>query len=273
MICRDDLRKMLLGSYWTGRSVDEDRVTVAEEAQVRALVRAGIPVVIDATHLHPPFLRKWARLATQLGIPFEVVDVHADVDECKRNDYARMLAGGRYVGDKLIDRQARKYPEHKWPTVVATPFAVEPYAPDPTRPWGLLVDIDGTLAHYTDRSPFDYSRVSEDVVDPVIRNIVNEWRSDRDRGSFRRTVVMSGREGSCRKDTEAWLYRYGIRYDELFMREAKDYRPDYQVKYELFNKYVRDFYNVQFVLDDRDQVVEMWRKLGLKCLQVAEGNF
>ena len=26
-------------------------------------------------------------------------------------------------------------------------------------------------------------------------------------------------------------------------------------------------------LDDRDRVVKMWRKLGLTCLQVNEGNF
>ena len=33
-------------------------------------------------------------------------------------------------------------------------------------------------------------------------------------------------------------------------------------------------YDVAGVLDDRDQVVKMWRnELGLTCLQVAEGNF
>jgi hypothetical protein len=36
---------------------------------------------------------------------------------------------------------------------------------------------------------------------------------------------------------------------------------------------VRDNFDVQFVLDDRDQVVEMWRAMGLTCLQVAPGNF
>ena len=32
-------------------------------------------------------------------------------------------------------------------------------------------------------------------------------------------------------------------------------------------------YNVKFVLDDRNRVVEMWRSLGLTCLQVADGDF
>ena len=32
-------------------------------------------------------------------------------------------------------------------------------------------------------------------------------------------------------------------------------------------------YDVEFVLDDRDRVVKMWRDRGLKVLQVAEGDF
>lgn len=60
---------------------------------------------------------------------------------------------------------------------------------------------------------------------------------------------------------------YGILYD-LFMREA-----DYIVKAELFDKYVRHNYNVIGVLDDRTQVVNMWRSMGLTCLQVAPGDF
>lgn len=47
-----------------------------------------------------------------------------------------------------------------------------------------------------------------------------------------------------------------------------------EVKKELFDRYVRDKYNIRFVLDDRDRVVKMWRnEIGLKVLQVAEGAF
>jgi hypothetical protein len=31
--------------------------------------------------------------------------------------------------------------------------------------------------------------------------------------------------------------------------------------------------NTFLVLDDRDQVVKMWRERGFRCLQVANGNF
>ena len=32
-------------------------------------------------------------------------------------------------------------------------------------------------------------------------------------------------------------------------------------------------YSASIVLDDRKQVVDMWRSLGLTCLQVADGDF
>ena len=38
-------------------------------------------------------------------------------------------------------------------------------------------------------------------------------------------------------------------------------------------KFETKFFDVKFVLDDRDQVVEMWRDMGLPCFQVAPGDF
>jgi len=57
------------------------------------------------------------------------------------------------------------------------------------------------------------------------------------------------------------------------MREAQDTRKDSIVKQELYQKYVQDKYNVSFILDDRQQVVDMWRSFGLTVFQVAEGDF
>jgi hypothetical protein len=58
------------------------------------------------------------------------------------------------------------------------------------------------------------------------------------------------------------------------MRKTGDRRADNIVKRELFEARVRNKYNIDFVLDDRNQVVDMWRnELKLTCLQVAEGDF
>ena len=58
------------------------------------------------------------------------------------------------------------------------------------------------------------------------------------------------------------------------MRAADDKRRDDAVKYDLFNEHVRDKFRVNLVLDDRAQVIRLWRDmLGLPTWQVAKGTF
>jgi hypothetical protein len=57
------------------------------------------------------------------------------------------------------------------------------------------------------------------------------------------------------------------------MREAGDHRPDWIVKKEIYNNLISKEFDVKLVFDDRQQVVDMWRSIGLTCFQVAEGNF
>jgi len=57
------------------------------------------------------------------------------------------------------------------------------------------------------------------------------------------------------------------------MREVGDRRKDTEVKAEIYHRFIEPQYDVHYILDDRDQVVKMWRSLGLTCLQVAEGAF
>jgi hypothetical protein len=84
---------------------------------------------------------------------------------------------------------------------------------------------------------------------------------------------MSGRDGSCRDITIKWLEDNNIKYDSLLMRAESDFRKDSIVKKELFDNHIKNKYFIEYVLDDRNQVVDMWRDMGLKCLQVQEGNF
>lgn len=56
------------------------------------------------------------------------------------------------------------------------------------------------------------------------------------------------------------------------MRKESDSRKDSYVKYEILQNLIEN-YCIVYVIDDRDQVVKMWREAGLRCLQVAPGNF
>lgn len=57
------------------------------------------------------------------------------------------------------------------------------------------------------------------------------------------------------------------------MRGKGDRRPDHLVKKELALELDLKPENVLCVFDDRTSVVEMWRKEGFRCLQVADHNF
>ncbi|WP_456064519.1 phosphatase domain-containing protein [Hamadaea tsunoensis] len=52
-----------------------------------------------------------------------------------------------------------------------------------------------------------------------------------------------------------------------------EFRNDALVKLDLFDKHIRHRYRVEYVLDDRDRVVNAWRSIGLTVFQVAEGSF
>jgi hypothetical protein len=86
-------------------------------------------------------------------------------------------------------------------------------------------------------------------------------------------VYLTGRVERVRGKTFAWLYRHGFPMGELEMRPDGDTRQDCIVKAEMADRLGLAPSNTFLVLDDRDQVVRMWRERGFRCLQVANGNF
>jgi hypothetical protein len=138
----------------------------------------------------------------------------------------------------------------------------------------IIVDIDGTIATHYDvdgnqlREHHDYAQVGIDLPVPEIIQLVQMYEAQ-----GYHIVIVSGRMDHCREETINWLIKHNIEFDELFMRKFKDFRPDNIVKYEIYEDRIYGVYDIEFVLDDRDRVVDMWRGLGLKVLQVAEGDF
>ncbi len=86
-------------------------------------------------------------------------------------------------------------------------------------------------------------------------------------------IIMSGRDGECFSETIEWITHMGIPVDNLWMREEKNQRCDAIIKEELFDNHVRGKYHVHVVIDDRQQMVDRWRAMGLECWQVNSGDF
>lgn len=276
---RDDLRFSLYGVYWGLTHDQEDRVTIAEKSAARALLVAGVSVVIDATHLRLSHAKAWGILAGDVGAQFTVVEFPTAPDICVIRDQARAELGERHVGAEVIEGLAKRYgiTADTWLADVVVPPAgpARQYEPDPTLPYAWMVDVDGTLALLGNRSPFEWAKVGIDQLNEPVAVTLDHLRVGglSVNGDENAIVVMSGRDEVCRPQTEDWLRAHGVAYTELVMRPQNDGRQDAIVKAELFWEHVATRWHVLGVLDDRDAVVAMWRAMGLLCLQVAPGAF
>jgi predicted kinase len=268
---RDDLRGMIdEGVFIAGRT--EQRVIVARDAMIGSLLRHGYDVICDDTNLRQGVARNLAQIAARAGADFQVEDfTSVPLELCIKRDAAR----ARPVGEAVIrDMHARYLAGRTLPLPI--PAETEPVAPTvqaykakPGTPPAVLVDVDGTAALMGDRNPYDETCVWDDKPNRPVIAVVKAMHA-----AGHRVIFMSGRTEGCRADTARWLgVHVNVIHDGLYMRAAGDGRADSIVKAELFDRHVRGWFDVRAVFDDRDQVVRMWRAMGLTVLQVAEGNF
>lgn len=142
----------------------------------------------------------------------------------------------------------------------------------------LICDIDGTVAdgshrqHFVQNQPKNWSAYRklshlDRPIDWVI-DIVNEFHY-----SGTKVIMCSGRLEEERKVTRDWLFSHGVLHNELFMRSNNDYRADDIVKKELLQEIRTTYGEPDLILDDRNRVVDMWRKNGYRCIQVNYGDF
>lgn len=273
-INRDDIRRQL-GFGQHGTDAQEDGVTGVQVALLDAAVDDGADIVLSDMNLRPRRLRPLLTRAVEAGYTVVVKDFRPELHELLRRNAAREDA--RRVPEDLIRNLWARFPYRRWMSAdelvaAATGTATQTYAPlDNPRdlPHCVLVDIDGTLAHHDGlRSPYDWSRVGQDRVDESVRDAVRDIAA-----AGVTVIVMSGRDAVCREQTVGWLTGHGVPFDELHMRPEGDQRPDWVVKDGLLREHVAGRYHVRYCLDDRDQVVDHYRTLGLKVFQVQPGNF
>lgn len=159
----------------------------------------------------------------------------------------------------------------------------------------IIVDRDGTLASCFLRSvveprdaeemlPWQASNKKDwasfnaaipfDAVVPAVANILRVTRVVRPDVTI---IMTSGRaEGDWPGDRrrrfvmQDWIVKHDLPIDLLFMRAGGDSRLDSVVKQEILDRDIRPRFNVLFAIDDRQQVVDMWRANGIEVIQVVD---
>jgi phosphoglycolate phosphatase-like HAD superfamily hydrolase len=141
-----------------------------------------------------------------------------------------------------------------------------------------IFDIDGTLAdcshrlHHIQSTPKDWDGFfSECHADAPIHHIIELARHLKLSGM--EIIYVSGRSDQCREQTELWLNANKLQFGPVYMRTEGDHRDDDTIKVELLAQLRADGFDPIMAFDDRDRVVTAWRRAGVPCAQVAEGNF
>lgn len=256
---KDDIREELGNPEWTPEF--EEKVKNIEIERGLEILKKGYSLIVDDTNLNPLHQIVWNNIANNMGIRLEERFFDVSMEEA----LARNLKREKPLKDEVITSMYEKYIK-KEVVKVDSRFTAKQ---DLALPRCIICDIDGTLSLMNGRHPFDEAKYETDRLNVPVFNILVDYAEMQDVS----IILVSGRMETGRSETEQWLFDHEVPYDMLVMRESKDYRPDDIVKKELYEKYIKDKFYVDFVLDDRNSVVAMWRSLGLLCLQVYYGDF
>lgn len=247
---RDDLRLMLHdGRFSNG---NEKAVTQMQHAMIRAALNDGRDVIVDDTNLNPRTVDSLKAIAKETGAELKRLGfTDVPLRECIARDAKRE----RSVGEDVIRTMWERY-------------LMPPPRQRTGKPTCVIVDVDGTLAQMGDRrSPYDWGKVHLDEPNTMVVQVVNSLAQQH------AIIVLSGRDGSCASATYDWLVKHGLTFTALKTRTAGDSRSDYIIKKELLDQYVLPNYDPILAIDDRQQVVDLWREQGIECWQVAQGRF
>lgn len=266
---RDTLRALLHNNEFN--NPNEKLTNLVRDYIITTSLEKNRWVIIDDTNLNPKVVRQLRKLAGP-DTPVEVIhfDITPDVawerELARRNSDANHIHVPRNVIDDMYKRWHSGWKDADTTIDWDAPGDIVEFIEG--LPSAVVCDLDGTLAHMVDRGPYEHMRCDTDEVDPRVANALDLYSQQ----GFR-IILMSGRDGESRSVTETWLQDNGIAYDDLWMRAQGDQRKDSIIKRELFDEHVRGKYNIHVVFDDRNQVVNTWREMGLVVWQVAPGNF
>ena len=134
----------------------------------------------------------------------------------------------------------------------------------------IICDLDGTLSiNDHGRSFFEADDCDKDSLNEPVALVLKLAIM-----AGIQIINLSGREDKYSEPTQRFLSNHNLSNDTvLIMRETGDNRADDIIKWEIYQEHIEPNYDIHFILDDRQQVVDMWRSKGLTCFQVAAGKF
>lgn len=136
----------------------------------------------------------------------------------------------------------------------------------------VVIDLDGTLANLDHRLPF-VKRESPDwdaFFEACTHDVINIWCYHLIHALTNSDIsvkIVSARSRKVEEKTRQWLKFQDIpeSVELVLLRAEGDFTPDDDLKMKWLSQ--QNKAEILFVVDDRQRVVDMWRKEGLVCLQ------
>lgn len=256
---RDDIRRSLfMFKNWKDYKFTGQRESLVTETQfaiARSALSKGLDVIVSDTNLNPVYRQSWESLAKELQVAFSIEVFRVDIQELVRRNLSREHS----VDPKVLKQQYVQF---------MTEFGgLKQYQPDYSKPKAVIFDLDGTLALMNDRGPFEWAKVGTDTVNEHVADLFKmirvchpDWK----------IITLSGRDGVCVEGTKDWLVDNSLVSDYHYQRKEGDGRRDSIIKEEIFWKELAPNFDIQYAVDDRQQVVDMWEMIGVQVWQVQQ---
>ena len=126
-------------------------------------------------------------------------------------------------------------------------------------PSAVIIDVDGTLAIRGERGIYEFEKCEVDTVCREVKQILEMIKNQMEV----KILIMTGREAIHRGTTERWLLTNTIPYDTLYMRSAWDGNKGHIIKKQLYDTFIKDKFNILFVMEDEKYSIQMWKEEGL----------
>lgn len=255
-------------------------------AEFYKAINAGRDILVDRMNFNKQQRDRYISKARQAGYQIHMIVFFVPRDTC----FGRCLYRIKSENHPTITSEeiANKALDHfflHWekPTPEEYDFIEYRTQYSSFRTKAMIVDLDGTLAnidhrlHYVRREPgipkdWDsfFGEIPNDTINPWCEKIIEPFQH-KDEPML--LVLCSGRPEDYRKQTKEWLKDNEISVYSLYMRPKGDKRQDWIVKEMILDFELLPKYEILCAIDDRKQVVDMWRRRGIVCLQCAEGDF
>lgn len=242
-------------------------------------ISSGMNIVVDRMNFNVQQRSRYLKPALEAGYETEIVVLHQPRKVCFERAMVRQNHPTIKTSSDANSALNTFFSKYERPTELEAGKVTFLY-PEGNKDLAVICDLDGTLCNIDHRLHFVRKPVGEkknwkdfflnldkDEVNIPVAETINAL------GKMFEVVFASGRPDDHMKPTSKWLEDNGFSTEHLYMRCRGDHREDFVAKEIILDFEILTRFQPLLFLDDRAQVVELWRRRGFTCFQVAKGDF